>query len=631
MMMPLNKNKMAFLRLGFVSKTLLLSVSTLFLTGCYKIEIKETLNLDGTSKIAVKMDMSQMMGMMTGMTEGFAQGFAEGFENGMNETSFTMGGTDMQNMMSQNLAAEMDSDTRGSSRAAYTGCDDPLLLADFKVQDLSEADKKTMSEKVTKATSCELGKKEGYINIVETYSNNPSKTNVIERKADTCDDPAILAFYQLPNFDEPILENFTIEKQITTTCRENDIEVIVSTLTTEIPEGEPLPKSFIFQKVSSDLEGGFDSNEFNSDIDTLMTGFDEAEAEASAANAMAEMNFCDEVEQDPEELPFFFDKCEDLAPGVGTFHFTKFDTTGFIINNNGTVTYSLEPSTEPIQKDLDTQMQQAPADDQALPFEMDPAAMGFVVEYVLVSPWPILEHSVGELEDEYTLRINLLEVQDEKDSLSVTLDTDGSTLNLLAPSIQGQIDKLIASLKEKLLSSDAPIERQVEYILHLSTKIQKLASLRPDQQVALGYLQTQLMSLSQTLQVEPFEALEAEFFEELEALNQDALAAFPAEEDFGPKETEEATGPEDEAPTQNSTAAQEPEAEAVETPSSANADPGLIQELEAFNAGQSEDEVAEPEAAEATQIESGPDENNQAGPDSQPDEAEASDAAITVE
>ena len=60
---------MAKTSLGIGTKLSALILSSLLLSGCYKIEIKETLNLDGTSDLAVKMDMTGIYNAMTDVTE----------------------------------------------------------------------------------------------------------------------------------------------------------------------------------------------------------------------------------------------------------------------------------------------------------------------------------------------------------------------------------------------------------------------------------------------------------------------------------------------------------------------------------------------------------------------------------
>gem|GEM_PF-4813528 len=277
-----------------------------------------------------------------------------------------------------------------------------------------------------------------------------------------------------------------------------------------MPDGDPAYQTVIFDKPIIIEEAPIAAE-------------DETALEAEGTDETETFNFCNEVDQNPEELPFFFEACEDIAPGVGSFSFSKYDTTSFTVNSNGTVTYNLEASTGPVSDDFNNELENNKGDDE-MPFDMDPASMGFVVDYVLVSPWPILDHSAGTLEDEYTLRVNLIE-ETGTQSLTVTLDTDGSTIELLAPKVQVQIDNLIASLKEKLTVSDAPVERQIEYIYHLSNKIQRLAAIRPDQQVPLGYLQTKLIALGEELEFATFEALDQEFLSELDAITEEAIDA----------------------------------------------------------------------------------------------------------
>lgn len=486
---------MAQLRLGLGLKVFSLLSASLLLSGCYKIEIKETLNLDGTSDIAIKMDISGMMDAMTGMASGMAESFSS----------------------LEGLAQETAAPTEENF---YESCNDPKLLAKYGATNLDEPQNLVRDLNIEKVTHCEPSDEEGFINVITQHTNQSNEEmlfdEVVSRKAETCNDPAILAFYQLGSFDIPITETYLLKEQIETSCSEDEIEIVFNTVTKLGEDGDPMPLTQIFNKKPTTLAAET-STESSSSMDPEV----DQDTEESGDEVMQEMNFCEEAEQDPTQMPFFFDKCEDIAPGIGAFHFSKYDTTGFTINSNDTVTYNLEPSTTPVQSDFDSGLQNN-ADD-SMPLDMDPASMGFVMEYVLVSPWPILDHSHGTLDNQYTLRIDLLKDQtDDQLGLSVTLDTDGATLDMLAPHIQKQIDKLIDSLQEKLEASDSPVERQVEYIFHLSNKIQRLAALRPEQQVPLGYLQTKLVALAEKMQRAPLENLEGDLLSELEALSEDA-------------------------------------------------------------------------------------------------------------
>lgn len=494
---------MAKTSLGIGSKLAALVISTLLLSGCYKIEIKETLNLDGTSSIATEVDMSGMADAMSSITESLSVNI-EG-------------------------AGPLTEVPMEAVAPTYTSCSDPLLLAKHGADKLEGPEIILSTLQIKKSTSCALSKTEGYIDIIieeaDTASGDTVSTQILERKADSCKSPAILAFYQIASFEDPITEEYTLEKTVEVSCSDSRKEVVISTITSFAGSDESEALTERFEKPAPVV---IPDNTL-AELDALMLNPEDAtNAEEAPVEAI---EVCSKIDEDPEELPFFFTSCENTAPGVGVFNYKKYDTTGLKINANGTVTYSLNSTTQSFNDKIEN-------DNSSSDMEgATPAMIGITAEYVFISPWPILEHNAGELEDAYTLRLDLFKLNDAK-SVTVTLDTDGSTLDLVSPRTQLQIDNLITTLKERLTTSTAPVERQVEYIYLLSNKIQRLAALKPSQQVALGYLQTKLINLAEDLQIDPLAELEADFLSEIENLDAEVFTE-DEEESFEGEEGEE--------------------------------------------------------------------------------------------
>jgi len=487
---------MATNSLGLGIKLASLIFSTLILSGCYKIEIKETLNLDGTSLIATTIDMSAMTNAVTNMAE--------------NISLNTEGAGALTEVPTEDVVE------------TYASCSDTDLLARYGAEALTGPEKIVTTLQIEKKTSCAASKTDGNVDItveeIDTISGDIVSVQTLERKAESCEAPAMLAFYQVSSFDEPIIETYPLERTVDISCSDARNEITVNTITSFEGKDDSVALTEKFLKPAPVTI----ADNTLAELEALtMNAEDLAAIEPETTDKDIEV--CSEIEQNPNEMAFFFTGCENTAPGVGVLSFKKFDTTGLKINANGTVTYRLNTTTEEFNDEIDT---------STTGNEMDGLTanmMGIEMKYVFVSPWPILEHSAGQLTDEYTLVIDLM-TQNDADNVTVTLDTDGATLDLVTPKTQLQIDNLIASLEEKLTSSTAPVERQVEYIYHLSSKIQRLAELKPSQQVPLGYLQTKLIGLAEDLQIDPLAKLEADFMSEMESLDAEVFAEEDEEE-----------------------------------------------------------------------------------------------------
>lgn len=479
---------MAKISLDIGTKLSALALCGLLLSGCYKIEIKETLRLDGTSDLAIKMDMTGVFNALNSVTE--------------NSTVDIAGaGT---------LTEVVDDESATSDEPTFKSCSDPKLLEKYGAQTLEGPEEIVTLLDLEKRTSCAISTTEGMIDIkveeVDTKTGEVVFSQTIVRKADSCEAPAIKAFYQVTDFSKPIIETYKLKKTVDISCNDNRKEIAVNTITVfenQVGSGETLTEYF------------------NKPAPAVISNETLTELEALTKTEAENFEVCTEVEQNPDELPFFFTKCENITSGVGVFHYSKYDTTGFKINANGTVTYNLQSVTKPVNDNFSKGLENNTGDD-SMAMDMNPSLLGFQMEYVLVSPWPIIEYRAGELDNGNTLRINLLALK-EKVPLTVTLDTDGSTLNLVSVRTQQQIDQLILSLEEKLTTLSAPVERQVEYIYYLSDKIKRLTALKPSQQIPLGYLQTKLITLAHDLQIDPLTALEADFLSEIELLGDEVL------------------------------------------------------------------------------------------------------------
>jgi hypothetical protein len=496
---------MAQFSLGYGSKIFSLVIGSLLLTGCYKIEMKETLNIDGTSKIAVKLDMSE--------AQSSSQSFSE---------------TQALEAASTILEAEITNDTF-TEAVTYDSCGDPDLVAKYGAESLEGPETIVSTIDVIKSTSCTVSETEGMVKIqvdnIDSANEEVLFSQTIERRSDSCDAPALLSFYRIEDFSEPITETYSLEKTLDISC--SDIRGTIAVTTITAFEGQDIAQPVI--ENFEITEPAFIPDNTLAELEALTLSAEEIEVKQMAESVAV----CQDLEQNPEDLPLFFTKCENSAPGVGDFHYSKYDTTGLKINANGTVTYNLELVTQPLKNAFDAALEA----DETLPAGSDLASYGFVLDYILVSPWPIVEHSVGELEDQYTLRVDLLKTEAEQ-SLSVTFDADGGTLDLISPRTQLQIDQLIASLQERLESAEAPKERQIEYIHHLSGKIQRLAAMKPTQQVPLGYLQTKLINLAERLDKDPIEDLEAEFLKELASLEAEVFNEAEGEDVFAEAEAQ---------------------------------------------------------------------------------------------
>lgn len=482
---------MAKTSLGIGTKITALLISSALLTGCYKIEMKEALNLDGTSEIALKVDMSGMATTMNGLA--------------MN----------MENSVQSSIMDEVTAPEE--TVESYKSCSDPKLIEKYGAKTLEGPERIESVLAVNKVTTCQPSKTEGLVSITTDHIDAATEdvlfSQTIERKGDSCNTPALLAFYRVADFSKPITEPYTLKRTLEISCSDLRDDISVTTITTFEGQATPEPVIENFAKTKPEV---IPENTL-AELDALTLSTEEIEAKEKAEN----LNVCDDTEQNPETLPFFFTKCESSTPGVGIFHYTKYDTTGFKINPNGTVTYNLEPSTKTFNDNVNKGLEENK--DGSMPADMDPAMFGFAVDYVLVSPWPIIDHSVGELEDEHTLRVDLLKMK-EAQTFSVTFDTDGSSLELISPKRQLQIDNLIKGLEDQLAKSNAPEEKQVEYIYHLSGKIQRLAAIKPNYQVPLGYLQTKLINLAKKIEAGPMADLEAELTAELKKLDTDTFA-----------------------------------------------------------------------------------------------------------
>ena len=517
---------MATNSLGLGIKLTAVMVSSLLLSGCYKIEIKETLNLDGTSIIDTKIDMSGMVSGMTNMTESLSVNI---------EGAGTLTEVPTEDVVE-----------------TYASCSDTDLIAKYGAEALTGPEKIVTTLQIEKKTSCAASKTDGNVDItveeIDTISGDIVSVQTLERKAESCEAPAMLAFYQVSSFDEPIVETYPLERTVDISCSDARNEITVNTITSFEGKDDSVALTEKFQKPAPVTI----ADNTLAELEALtMDAEDLAAIEPEATDE--DMEVCSEIEQNPSEMAFFFTGCEDTAPGVGVLSFKKFDTTGLKINANGTVTYRLNTTTEEFNDEIDAGTTENEMG------SLTASMMGIEMKYVFVSPWPILEHSAGQLTDEYTLVIDLMK-QNDADDVTVTLDTDGATLDLVTPKTQLQIDNLIASLEEKLTSSTAPVERQVEYIYHLSSKIQRLAELKPTQQVSLGYLQTKLIGLAEDLQIDPLAELEAEFLSEIENLDAEVFAeedeeesleteSSIEEEEITEEEPETQTTPEEATPT----------------------------------------------------------------------------------
>jgi len=490
---------MAKTSLGIGTKISALALSTLLLSGCYKIEFKETLNLDGTSNIGVKLDMSEMNKQMQNLGENLAGSLTEGL------TGMATGESE-------------------EPRLAYESCNDPDLLKKYGAESLEGPEKIVTVLDLEKRTSCAPSETEGSVDItvedIDTATNEVVFTQTIERKADSCDAPAIKAFYQVTDFSEPRVEEYKLQKTVDISCSDSKKdEISVNTITVyENQTGTSQTLTEIFDKTQN---ATLIPDNTLAELEALTKTPEEIEAEQALAAESNEFEaICPEEEEIPENnFPFFFNNCENVSSSVGVFNYAKYDTSGFKINANGTVSLNLESVVKPA-KEEGLKSDGAQGDG---PMEANMFQTGIAIDYVLVSPWPIIEHKVGELEDANTLRIDLMTLADDAD-LTITLETNGSTLKLVSVRTQQQINQLIAGLKEKLMASEAPVERQVEYIYHLSGKIQRLAAIKPSQQVPLGYLNAKLIELGNELQIDPLAELEADFLKDIEMLGEEALS-----------------------------------------------------------------------------------------------------------
>jgi hypothetical protein len=297
-----------------------------------------------------------------------------------------------------------------------------------------------------KRTSCTPSQTEGSIDItiedVNTENEEIIFTQTIERKADSCNAPAIKAFYQVTDFSQPLIDEYELTKTVDISCNDARKEIAVNTITIyedQIGGSEPVVE--YYEKPAPAVI----PNATLAELEALTKTPEEIEAELAALEPEAsddDIVVCNEIEENPSETAFFFTGCENKGPGVGVLSFKKFDTTGLKINNNGTVSYSLNATTQEFKSEIDTDSNGNNMD------SFSATMMGIEMRYVFVSPWPILEHSAGQLTDEYTLVIDLM-TQNDADNVTVTLDTDGATLDLVTPKTQLQIDNLIASLEEK--------------------------------------------------------------------------------------------------------------------------------------------------------------------------------------
>ncbi len=489
--------------LGIGSKLTALIISTLLLTGCYKIKITETLNLDGTSIITTEIDMSGLEDTMNDMTDSL---------------NINLEGADVLTEVLTEKVTE-----------TYASCSDPLLLAKYGADNLEGPVAISNTLQVKKSTSCALSETDNFIDItteeINTETGDIISTQTLKRKADSCDAPAILAFYQISNFEEPINEEYTLEKTVEISCSDTRKEIMISTVTSFAGNDESIALTERFGKPVPVII----PDETQAELNALVVSTEDEQEAGTKAEAR---EFCSNIKQDPNEMAFFYTGCEDTAADIGLLSFNKFDTTGLSINSSGTVTYRLSSTTQKFNNKLTSDDSGQPVDN------LSAAMMGVEMTYTLVSPWPILDYSTGELTDEYTLVFDMLKLS-ESQEITVTLDTDGSTLDLVSPSIQQQIDNLITTLKERLAAATAPVERQVEYIHLLSNKIQRLAAIKPRQKAALGYLQAELINLAGDLQLDPLAEIEADFLSEIKNLDAEIFAEEDAEDNIETETTEE--------------------------------------------------------------------------------------------